>query len=882
MKAVGLAYATVDIDYEAKKLIVTNSKVDTTLDPDEIVLAGNYNFDIQFYDKEIDEANKIGNEFTIKPADVKIAKPTVKVTKVSDIAVDLSLTAPKNCPENTYFEIIAMTKASVAGMKDKVTEYVPADQTEATILLSDQEQGKGAAAKYDITVNMIQTQWFTLPDGNPEHDVQEVRIVGRGAVAKISTATLAPSYEVKLALTKKQTTFTAGETDITLAVAKYSAKTTFRSIARAVIVDAYGDTVTSGTHASPLKIVGDEIRLEGEYDNLSPGKATLYVYPSLPDGTYGTPATAALTIKMPIWNVDVNIPSKSVYFDGKKKVSFKASTVLNYGSKEEAPASKKVTWEVGSIDDDDNFIPAPDTITIKNGTVSIAKNYVLNDDPLKNTFVVVAVAADFAGNGEFGVESFTITDEKLSIGSVKIGEVEEWDEAVNSVALIGEAINVYNKPAEGDAADSLDPADYTLKVSDAKNFVIEDGMITDIKKAGKFTLTVTATDGGKASFKQVIEIAPAEATEYDFAAYEFAPNGDYVLTNTSNYTDMSDNEGAFTPTNGYGYYLLKSKVSKTAPTVLIYADSFKLKNAKMVADWVDGDVHYQVIKADSEKDITVTHAYKISQKAESKEYTITNPLGNDTKIKAARGEKLQFYANSKDIAYEFDFDFGKYEFTDSTKASIYFFPAEDALKNADVYNLAGVLNDPKSIGFNDKVWTVSYAAGKLDDFAKGNYKVYAALYDDTDGVKRFVTPLTAFTFKAVAAKKPTAKNAVTANKPLKLEDTNNAFVEIPIKQTNGLGYYYAVLMNNNQAGTVNEFANYFTVVRGYVDDEGELHKVAEGKFDEATGLYLMRNSVEGYTPDDLNGWVGYVIIGEDGSTEAEFTDHIYVELTDGE
>lgn len=875
-------YATVAIDYEAKKLIVTNSYVDTYYDPDiKNVLVGNFDFEIQFYDKAIADENKIGEAFTIKPADVKIAKPTVKVTKVSDIAVDLSLTAPKNCPENTYFEIIAKAKASVAGMKDQVTEYVPADQTEATILLSDLEQGKGAAAKYDITVNMIQTQWFTLPDGDPEHDVQDERIVGRGAVAKLSTATLAPGYEVKLALTKKQTTFTAGETDITLAVAKYSAKTTFRSIARAVIVDAYGDTVNSGTSGSPLVIDGDEIKLAGKYEDLfSPGKATLYVYPSLPDGTYGTPATTPLTIKMPIWNVDVNIPSKSVYFDGKKKVSFKASTVLNYGSKEAAPASKKVTWEVGSIDDDDNFIPAPDTITVKNGTVSIAKNYVLNDDPLKNTFVVVAAAADFAGNEEVGVESFTITDEKLSIGSVEIGVVKKWDEAVNSVALIGQAINVYNEPAEGDAAELLDPADYTLKVSDAKNFVIEDGMITDIKKAGKFTLTVTATDGGKASFKQVIEIAPAEATEYDFAAYEYAPNSSYDLESNSNYDEMTLNEGAFTPTNGYGYYLLKSEVSKTAPTVLIYADSFKLKNAKMVADWVDGYVHYQVIKADSEKDITVTHAYKILQKAESKEYTIKNPLGNDTKIKAGKGEKLQFYANSDGIAYEFKFDFGKHEISDSTKAQIKFFPAEDALKNADVYNFAGVLNAPGSIGFNDKVWTVSYAAGKLDGFAKGNYKVYAALYDDTDGVKKFVTPLTAFTFKAVAAKKPTATNAVTAKKPLKLEDTNNAFVEIPIKQTNSLGYYkYALLMNNNHAGTVNDFAKYFTVVRGYVDDGGELRE-ADGV--KATGLYLKRNSVEGYTPDDLNGWVGYVIIGEDGSTEAEFTDHIYVELTDGE
>ncbi len=865
--------ATVQIDKENKKLIVKTAKLETTPSPKLTIQTEPFTLRFTDNDSGID-----GAEFTINPT-FKIAKPAVKVTSVSDVDVTLSLTAPKNCPTNAYYMITANGKDVPAGMKSTVTSSISTVDiggewvsTASLSLADDPTPGAGKAAKYDFSVSIVQVKNFT---GDAGTDLVEENRYGVSDAAKVSTATLDPCYEVKLALNRKTTTFPSGQKDILLATAKYSAKTTFRQLGKAEIMYASGITVSSSQALNPvLKIEGDEILLK-DSTTFEPGKYTLKVYPFLPDGTYATPATVPLTLQMPITGVNVSIPSEKVYFTGSKNVSFKATAILNGGFKESAPASKKIKWTV--VDASSN--PAPDTVTVKNGTVTISKNYVMQDAPEKNTFYVVAQADDMADN-PFDAndrKSFTITKDAIKFGKIQIGSVSDFKDPVLSSSLLNTGIQVFDENAT-----LISPLNYTLKVNDEKNFVIKyNAMVSEIKKAGKYTLTVTATDGGKASIKQVIEVKAANAESYAFSVSEFKEGGNLFLVDPNNYQELQagDEEGEFYPKNyGNGYFLLKSTAATDAASVFTNAASFKLRNAVKVTEWLSGDglIRYQVVKAGNSADsFTVTHSYKIGKDSKNEIYTIRTGLKKDVTFKAAKEEKLQFYANAINIAYQFGFS-TEGEIASPDKVSVRFLPSEDAVKNPDLSRFAMDLCGYKQLTLENNVLTISYEPYRFLYFPKGNYKVYAMLYDTNN--KTCLTGLVPLTFKAVAAKKPTAKNAVTAKKPVEILDKAGAYARIPItlKDSPGFDLGSVVLMNNNLAGTVNQFTRYFYCKVGYINGEGAL--VSSYDSDKPIGLYLFRKDVSGIKEEDFDGWITYSVIGEDRITETVYTDHIYVKF----
>ena len=84
---------------------------------------------------------------------------------------------------------------------------------------------------------------------------------------------------------------------MTLATAKYSKATTYRSIVKAEIYVKGSDTPVLSTETGEITIKGDRVYLE-DSSSLDVGKYVLKVYPIAEDGT-GKPATLKVTVKKP-------------------------------------------------------------------------------------------------------------------------------------------------------------------------------------------------------------------------------------------------------------------------------------------------------------------------------------------------------------------------------------------------------------------------------------------------------------------------------------------------------------------------------------------------------------------------------------------------------
>ena len=409
-----------------------------------------YCYEIPFDDlARLAYSEKPSIEFTTSVA-AKLPAPAAKVSASTDIDVTLSLDVPKAAKDlsNLWYKVEAKANVSKGktlpeGMANEVGPlYVQASTTSLPVYLMAEEgknPGDGAAQKYDFTVTLLQLENEPEYSGEPITDKSAVEgadggnVVGVSTAKKVSGSTKKPGYEEKLGLNKKQISFIRGEggdDGILLATAKYSKNTTFRSLSYAKITNASGEIVKSSDNEADSKRIildGDSIILE-DTDDLTPGKYTLSV---LPVSRIGSPlpkaATLALTVKQGIDELTVSVPQSSYVKKPKKALTIKPTVTYNGGDRKKAPAAKKVKWEL--LDADGNALTDASplfgkvTINQKNGAVTVAKDLVISGDPSAYRFVIMATAADYAGNmaaAKTGVIELTSEETKPDTKGVEV------------------------------------------------------------------------------------------------------------------------------------------------------------------------------------------------------------------------------------------------------------------------------------------------------------------------------------------------------------------------------------------------------------------------------------------------------------------------------
>lgn len=206
-----------------------------------------------------------------------------------------------------------------------------------------------------------------------------------------------------------------------------------------------------------------------------------------------------------------------IKFEGKKttaKVNVELNNTITLNNKKYAPQKKTVTYEIvgGTTTSLADITPGPAGVTVKNGTITVDKNFVLNKTAAKNQFKVLVRAADWAGNPQYDLtETIEISGQSRPMGAALIMKQGEngWTDAKIAASAEKAKLEVTQesdeyrlvvlKPeiaANKTSYDLTDTSIYVgydeLNITPAKGniYVGENGFII-VKKLGKASFTIT-------------------------------------------------------------------------------------------------------------------------------------------------------------------------------------------------------------------------------------------------------------------------------------------------------------------------------------------------------------------------------------------------------
>ncbi|MBE5826856.1 MAG: hypothetical protein E7307_09490 [Butyrivibrio sp.] len=425
--------------------------------------------------------------------------------------------------------------------KEEVVAYIPATQKTASIRVATENIDPywGWNVEYDVTVKLIFSPDTTA---NPVFAAAESNSDG-----PVETRTRSHCYETKLGLTKKAPAkIYAGQNNVLVAIPKFSAATTVRSLDYVTILNAQGNNIGSYYSDDPNKEENlrwiyidedtNEIYLNTKYapddDYLVGGKYTIIAYARAGSGLQAS-AKVDVTVCNPIADLELTPAATYVLKTYNKAATLKTSIKYMglYNDPRRAPANKKVTYKVakrlvydevetGKVIDFEMFAPGDPlygkiSVNQKNGTVTVDKSFLVTSNPANNIFYVVAEAADYDGNG---VWTYTDPVEISSVSRIPttirlMHVVWHHDDETNTDIIDEEndsGIRDGDKDVNSGNASYLTPyvydqnfdrinsADYTVKSTGF--FTTWDGMLVD-NKPGKKTVTVTSNDGTKKSKK---------------------------------------------------------------------------------------------------------------------------------------------------------------------------------------------------------------------------------------------------------------------------------------------------------------------------------------------------------------------------------------------
>ncbi len=266
-----------------------------------------------------------------------------------------------------------------------------------------------------------------------------------------------------------------------------------------------------------------------DYKTLGVKVTANYPQTEIGDG-YAATAVVKLNVKQGIYRIEADeskakLPETIFVVPGSKgkNGSAKITPKYNGGYKEYKPAKAAVTWTIESESQNANIQKnlnavnakgkAAPTITVKNGTVTVTRDFMFGKTDAENTFTVTAKAADFTGNTEYEDFTFTVTDEqdRLEAGSIVI--VNRSGEVQNASALKAEDFDVdlYVAALRNDVKkgkDSYTTDDFMpVTIASGSKANLEVGQpdqygraaLTFKKPGTKLKINVNTVDGGKAS-----------------------------------------------------------------------------------------------------------------------------------------------------------------------------------------------------------------------------------------------------------------------------------------------------------------------------------------------------------------------------------------------
>ncbi len=427
---------------------------------------------------------------------------------------------------------------------------------------------------------------------------------------------------------------------------------------------------------------------------------------------YGVSGTVKLNVTNGIEEIKATAQPRVLKKD-KQKTSFKVAVDLNESSnntgnfpefeKKYAPKSKVVKYEIVGKDTsspyDKTAAPAniKDYVTEKNGTVSVDKNFVIdqkNED--NNKFSILVTAADYAGNTVYDVAGpVTIKSQSLAMndlvimkpGKDKNGgddwknasivsgslEVTRPDQAEYRAVVLQSGVNAdtgrtYNVDVNFDEGSKIiiDPDELTFTPAKGNVRVDNKGWIY-VKKFGKATITAQDKSDKKNKLPLKVEFAPKstnlilELTQ--FTDSTFATKGEsYYDTDVT----FAGNSAAF-----FGLNIVerdeKGKVNeiRLSDVKIGFKKNVKDVTPKKAEDWskYGGSAReYQYLAAVTGNPATITFQRKGQQAVT---YTLTN-----TNVLSGKAPKVALL-NKKQTVTEGSYATLEYELKSTVKGETY-------------------------------------------------------------------------------------------------------------------------------------------------------------------------------------------------------------------
>ena len=881
--------APTEADIEAAKKAVSANVIDGKLVIRTNITEAKENVAVvKLYDVS-DSTNDVksyveGGTFTVSttaPALVN-TKPSVALKSSDDTTLTLTLGAKKvETPVNgkVYYKV-EVTPQTVEGTETPaaITEatanpvYVEktADSQEIKVVVNSNDAGKGQAWKYDVKVTLVQTKDDTAITKENEESITAFKTAEGKEGTKNGLATKNPYYETNLKLKKGTTTVYTGQNDVLVATAQFGKNTTFTDISAK-------DATYAGYSSLNVSVEGNRILVTAN-NYTATGKHTIEVVTVVPETMEPAKATITVNVVKGIENLSVAIPTNTLYKADKKAATLTAQAVY---SQPEMPKTKKVTWSI--VDVNGNAFDENDAlygmVTVKNGKVTVNKNYIVSENEADNRFKVKVEAADFEENKVTGVSGpITITSETEELGEVVIAR-SRFDEELGGwyydvVARSGSTLTadiVYNDSLQtvvlkkGVAEKDSYPSDelvrnVTFSSSNNALDMNSEGYISRyINKAAKnIKITATAKDGSKnKAVLDKLNVSYAETTELGLKV-------DLYDAKEDTYYEVSGPEQKEVEYNGTTNSMFELQVKQLTEdgwNELYGLTNYKLnvKGAKVIySDPMNG--WYTIVATGEKATITLTDKSKKGDAA-VKVYTLKNKAlstNKAPKLKASGNLIAGDYYGAQTITYSLPTGKNAYDYKDKyAMVTVDRVEAEKAA-NWDRYRefeyYGDSLNGYMPVNENGTV-DLWFGGEGYTYIPAGSYKLwfsFGTINEDGDFIAD--TKATAVTLKAVAPK--TVKESFKFATSYKMSVKEGATVAFT---GSGKGIalpslYCKTIKNANVNGEENKFLDYFELTEGGrklklkagVDASAINKKDLTGYVDYwiATDTYYMKNTAK--------------------------------------
>ena len=888
--------------------------------------------------KDEKAADTEANQTLVKEVNVTttalIDKDTTKAPKIglvsaTDVSMVLSLDASALKLKDTatgavYYEIKATANGEVPKngttelLKKEVIKYVPKTEDKQTTDLwfntsgeqDSSSYGKGGHCKYDVEVRLVHLREDTEP-ASAADCLTKLAVAEKSFSASATTGTKPYEtkslyYEDKLKLKKGVSTLYTGQTAV-IATPQFGKNTSYMAVRSVedltggLDVDFDPDTnEITATADSRTSLGKHTIEVMAMSTDEQDAYGNLVSVPTM----YAARATITVTVVRGIESLTVTVPSDKMFKDvnPKKAATMTAAVTYNRGAttKEYAPKTKKVNWAL--LNADGYVLSASDylngKLTVKNGKVTLAKDYVVSRTEKNNQFKIAAIAADFNRNvdttpgvyltetmGEVAISrTITITNDAMTIDSLAIldrtnkviakdGGTLEASQADGAklVAFLPDA------PVKAQYT-SADLANYAAQASNvkftssnAKAVTIRaNGTLSVMKPAKNVTLTATPGDGNpdknaKKSIKLTVNYDTTGELGLQISKVE--PDGnEYEISRPDNKTpEFTDSTVAY-----FALQVQQRNSDGEWDNVAPYANytNYKLavKGGKILYNNNDGTA--EIATASAVTTITLTNNnVKPAAKAE---YVLTNK-GISGLAKGTKAPKVKINGTLQANYYEAP-QYLKVQLTNAVKADkpgyiedfsklyvkVDFDWTSYNVKKPDAQDEFVYEMNPKGYMKVEKDGSFNLGFGEDDDYTNlmaGSYKIKINFGEiDEDGNFKSVAPASAQTIKVVNPKKlsfkPTTSYSISA--------TDNGYAVLTGKGTYN-SVLFSKLQNANIKGQENKFRRYFEIGDAIDKDGNEVQtiKLTPNYYADVNDPNVKLDFSDKKFKDDLTGYVTY-------------------------